>query len=787
MKVLARYYPNYVSARSSQPPAAPEDDYGYYYSDTEQPTHLRDYWNILQKRMRYMVPIFLATVGLGLVFNFFSPTLYMAKSTLKIEPQNPDVTGVGGVAEMHEAAGASPYDYFQTQFAMLQSGTLAARVIKGLRLESNPSFKKVGQSNLLVSAFTWIGNSFVSIVDGITNLLKGGAVPGPARPPSYELGVAPDLVNRYLKAVEVTPVRNTRLVNVIFETPDATLSQHLANAHATEFIRMILENRFNLTQEARDFLRKKLAELREKFQTAEAKLNAFRQEHGVVGLDKGENIIVDRLVDLNKELTKVRADRIQSETLFRMTRNKNSQYLTEVLSSPVIQQIKTSLASLETEKGRLLSTYTTEHPRIQEINQQIAEARRGLNAEIKNILQGIEATYSASSAREQALEAEAKKQQDLALGLKQVGVDYAVLNEEVLVNRSLYEGVLKRLNETNVGNDLAAANIQVMQRAELPLFPSSPNTKLNLIVSAVLGLLLAVGAAFFLEYMDATVHTPQQVWAAVSLSTLGVVPHLKSLTDRYDPGFSSKGPSQRDLSSREFNDSLSKELVVARDHVSIIAESYRSIRTALLLSQAERPPKVILLTSPCPGDGKTVTTLNLGIALAHSGKRVLAIDADLRKGRCHHLLHLRNQVGLANVLTGHLDVKESIQETAIEGFYLLPRGALPPNPADLLMAQKMRDTLKELRDSFDFIVIDSPPVIAVSDAAVLSAICDGVALVFNGQTTTTASARRALERLDRIGGRILGVILNGIDIRYPDYIDYRSYYPSYNEAQEEPD
>jgi capsular exopolysaccharide synthesis family protein len=183
-----------------------------------------------------------------------------------------------------------------------------------------------------------------------------------------------------------------------------------------------------------------------------------------------------------------------------------------------------------------------------------------------------------------------------------------------------------------------------------------------------------------------------------------------------------------------------------------------------------------------------VTTLNLGIALAQSGKKVLAIDGDLRKGRCHHLLHMRNDGGLTNVLTGHLDIKESIQETSIDNFYLLPRGALPPNPADLLMAQKMRDTLKELRDSFDFIVIDSPPVIAVSDAAVLSAICDGVALVFNGQTTTSASARHALERLDRIGARILGVILNGIDIRYPDYVDYRSYYPShYAEARREPD
>jgi succinoglycan biosynthesis transport protein ExoP len=229
-------------------------------------------------------------------------------------------------------------------------------------------------------------------------------------------------------------------------------------------------------------------------------------------------------------------------------------------------------------------------------------------------------------------------------------------------------------------------------------------------------------------------------------------------------------------------DAVGKEIVVAHDQFSMMAESYRSIRTALMLSQAERPPKVILMTSPCPNEGKTVTTLNLGIALAQSGKRVLAIDADLRKGRCHQLLHCRNHQGLANVLTGSVDVKKAIQETAINDFYLLPRGALPPNPADLLMSQTMRDILNELRSSFDFIVVDSPPIIAVSDAAVLSAICDGVVLVFNGERTTTQSARRAMERLDKIGARILGVILNGIDIRDPEYMDYRSYYPSYSAA-----
>ena len=420
-----------------------------------------------------------------------------------------------------------------------------------------------------------------------------------------------------------------------------------------------------------------------------------------------------------------------------------------------------------------------------EINQQIAEAKRGLTSEIGTIVHGIESNYSAARGREQALEAEAKKQQDTALDLKEVGVDYAVLNEDVVVNRGLYENVLKRMNETNVANDLAASNIQVVQRADVPTVPSSPRMMRNLVISSILGLFLAIGFAFFLEYMDATMHTPQQVWTAVSLATLGVVPHLRSLSQRYHPMLADNTPTKRLGPGTESTKEVGKEIVVAHDQFSIVAESYRTIRTALLLSQAERPPKVILLSSPSPNEGKTVTTINLAIALAQSGKRVLAIDGDLRKGRCHQLLHRRNHQGLANVLAGAIDVKKAIQETAIKDFYLLPRGSLPPNPADLLMSQKMRDVLNELRGMFDFIVVDSPPVIAVSDAAVLSVLCDGVVLVFNGEKTTTPSARRALERLDKVGAPVLGVILNAIDLRDPEYLDYRSYYPSYYASIEE--
>ena len=786
MNELARHYSEALMGRGAPRSGAPVEEVGYYYSDQTQDAHLRDYWKILLKRIRPIAAVFVDVMIIGAIITLASPTLYTARSVLKIEPQNPAVTGVAGVGEsLPEQYDAPTYDYYQTQFALLKSEPLRARVIKTLNLGKNPAFTGDHGPSLLDTVSDWIGNGWDYVAGGF-GLFAGPPQPAaPQRRPAYELGVSPGLVGRYSGYMTISPVRNTRLVEIIFNTPEGKLSQDLANAHATGFIQMTLENRFSLTKEAKDFLAARLAELRDKVQSAEVKLNKFRQEHGVVSFEKGENIAVDRLVDLNKVLTQARADRINAESLYQMTRSKNTEHLANVLTNPLILQMKGTLAGLEAEKGRLLSIFTNEHPRVQEINQQIIEARRGLRAEITNIVRGIESNYAAARGREESLAKEAKSQQEAALSLKEVGVDYAVLNEEVVVNRGLYDNVLKRLHETNVSNDLAASNIQIMQRAELPTMPSSPNWVRNMLFSAILGFLLAIAVAFFLEYMDSTVNTPQSVWAAVSLTTLGVVPHLKSLPEKYRTGVLQRTTAKYLDSPKESGDSMSRELVMARDQLSLTAESYRTIRTALLLAKADHPPKVILLTSPAPGEGKTLTAVNLGIALAQSGQSVIVVDADLRKGRCHKLVNVSNQAGLANVLAGQTSLRSVTRETGLKNFYVLPRGGLPPNPADLLMSNKMQTVLDELRNSFDFVLIDSPPAIAVSDAAVLSAFCDGVLLVFHGQKTTAQAARRAVERMDSINATLLGVILNGVDIRNPDYVDYRSYYPTYYASMQE--
>jgi capsular exopolysaccharide synthesis family protein len=736
----------------------------------------------------------LVVFGAGTYFTLSSTPLYRANATIKIEPQNPTVTGI---LEMlpSQAGTAGPYDYYQTQFALLKSRALASTVIQDLKLESNPSFltARVISSYPLdrirdavfgffqtLAGYVSAGTRELPEVQYSSADEEKGHPQNRANPITATSAAAQGMIGRYLSFLKITPIMNTRLVEVAFTTPDPELSRQLANAHATGFIRMNLSARFELTNEAREFLDKKDAELRKKLEKSEAALNRFRQIHGVVSLDKGENIVVDRLVDLNRQLTTAKAQRIEAESLYRTVENKNSQYLSQVVKEGLVPTLKVNLATLEAEQTKLSTTFRPEHPRRLQLDKQISETRRSIEQEIGNVVRGIKENYAAALAKERALQMEADKQQQKALSLKEIAVQYAVLEEAVKVDRALYEGVLKRLSETNIANDLAVSNMRVVELAQRPFFPSSPDTGKNILLSIFGGLVLAIGIAFFLEYMDVSLNNPEQVWHVVGLATFGVVPELGSLNRSVLPGSGLANPLLQGFRRLRIlaPATPSRELVLRPDSLPTIAESYRTIRTAFLFSQVDKPPQIVVLTSPSPGEGKTQTTLNLAIALAHDGHRVLVIDADLRKGCCHHRLNMSNRNGLSNVLTGNLGQEEAIQATHVRGLSLLASGVRPPNPSDLLGSHKMREVLSSLRGSFDFIFMDSPPAIAVSDAAILSRISDGTILVFHGQKTTTASARQVVERLGAIRASILGVILNGIDVHDPSYTYYQQYYGS---------
>lgn len=758
---------------------------------------LSHYWKILVKRRNIILPIFFVVFAMGAYFALSATTLYTATALLKIEPQNPRVTGVG---ELQPPDLVGQYDYHQTQFALLQTRPLAARVITDLNLEANQTFTHatIISPNPVDHLKSWMllpirlfSSYLAPLFKSVRKAEESNTVGQTAAPGDLELTVSPALIDQYLGFVELQPVGKTRLVSVRFTTPNPGLSQMLVNAHVQTFMRMSLENRFSLTREAREFLDQKKSELQQKLEKAETDLNRFRRANGVVSVEKGENIVVDRLVDLNKQLTAARAQRIEAESLYRTVEKKDYQDVAEVMKQGLVQQLKSNVANLEAEKARSATIFKPDHPRIRELNQQITAARQAFNNEVTNVVQGIKSNYAAALAKERALESEAGKQQQDALKLREVGVEYTVLQEEVNANKSLYENVLKRLSETNVSNDLAVSNMEIAQKAAKPSGPSGPNVPLYILASMVSGLFFGVGAAFLREFVDSSVGTPEDVWRSVGLATLGVVPHLKFLDLPTYNGTQTEGlltRSRRRIEafkrSRQAPPPASgvpaKEIITNHSSLSIMNEAYRTIRTSLLLSQPDKPPQVILLTSPSPGEGKTATSLNLSIALAHDGHHVLLIDADMRKGCCHNRLGLANNRGLSNVLTGGLSLDEGIQDTPVHGLSLLSRGIPPPNPAELLGSRKMKDVLRELRDRFEFILLDSTPVIAISDAAVLSVLTDGVLLVFDGHRTSTACAQRAVEYLDTVRARFLGVVINAINLKNPDYSYYRTYSQYYH-------
>jgi succinoglycan biosynthesis transport protein ExoP len=762
------------SSALAHPEATPAVEY-VLTSEPEEP-RFRDYWRMVCHHWRLIIVIFLAVFGIGLLITVQTTPLYTASATIRIEPQSASVMGAGEVFPGGD-------EYFQTQVALLKSRALAARVIRDLRLERDPNF--VVSPPPIDRLRGWVIGNIEAAISRAVDLLKATPPPpqGPSSTPAAELHVPPRYINRYLSLLTVEAVPKTQLVKVSFETIDPNFSEQLASAHAASYIRMNLETRFELTKEAREFLEKKLTEFKVKVSQSEEALNRFRKQYGVVSLEGNENIVVERMVDLNRRLTEARAKRIELESLSRIIKDKNFASLSQIIDNNLILQLRGRLQDLEAEQARLSTIFKPNHPRLQELEDQINQARKRLDVEIRKVVRTIESDYAAARAKEAALQSEAERQQQSALNLKELGVQYTLLQGEFDANRTVYANVAKRLSETSVTTDSPLSNIQIVEPAEIPLGPSSPKIGRNLFLASVLGLCFGVGLTLLLEHANATLRSPEEVWRAVAVPTLGAVPHWQSLR-REEYWWYKHLPQHSPLrwlapANVEEDRALSASLIASHHPFSLISEAYRTIRSGLLLTQTEQPLQVILLTSARPGEGKTSVALNLAITLAQSGRRVVVIDADLRAGNCHAMLGRSNRHGLVDVLNAGMPLDAALQRTAVEGLYLMARGAMPPNPTDLLGSERMKDVIRDLRGSFDFVLIDSPPAVAVSDAVVLSIHCDGVVLVLRARRTPAEAVQRVVERLDTAGARILGTVLIGVDLRHPEFAEYRHYYASY--------
>jgi polysaccharide biosynthesis transport protein len=775
--------------RPSPLPLPHRDDNNLPFPEEEM-ANLRDYWIVIAKYrwtiVAFLVPVVLAAT-IALLWN---TPLYTATTTLHVENRSPNVVGV---PEAFPTSGSNTGptgldQYYQTQLNLLRSRSLAARVIQELGLINDPRFENfpeeftvwvqrlVRQGGKAVT--TWIQE--VSVVKWfLERFTQIGQVPeNPVT--NFELGVPPDVIDRYLERLTITLVEASQLVQVSFISTDPALSKDVVNAHVSTFIRASLQTRFELTAEARQFLEAKVAELKARLGKSEEELNRFRKAHPIVALEKSDSLVVDRLKGLNNDLTQARSRRIELESLYHIVQQRDSQLLSQVIDNPLIRQMKEQISALEAEKARTATIFKPKYSGVDAVQQQITQAKGRMDQEIRRIVRSITADYSAARAREDATAAEMEQQRKIALDLREKAVEAAVLEREVESNGMLYESVLKRTKETDLAGTVPVSNVRVVDRADVPFQPDDAHGKRNLLLSVLIGLLGGVGVAFLRHYFDNTLRTPEDAMRFLHLPTLGLVPDIKKLQKRaYGLRELKRSPLSRGLLPRQTRQNGTDTASAISHHpYSVVSESYQNICTSLLFSLPERPPRTILITSAQPKEGKSATATNIAMTLAWNGAPVLLIDADLRNGCCHRLLGLSNGNGLTDVLTGNMSATAIIKQTPIPNLSLISRGHVPPNPARLLGSDRMKETLDSFEDEYSFIIVDSAPLLPINDTVLLSTKVDGVVLV-SGQGVARPAARQACERLTYVKARILGVILNSVDLQSPEYKDYRSSYVSY--------
>jgi capsular exopolysaccharide synthesis family protein len=741
----------------------------------DEPSSLRDYWRVIHRHRTLIATITACCVLIvGLAVFIETPT-YTATSVILIESQPPQVLDMKEL--MVEPPSGGEHDYYKTQYALLQSESLAAQVIHNLGLQNNPLFNDSNQPKGLVSGL-WSG--FKTWARG---LVSEASDTSQTDPPEIS-GVGALLVNAYLGHLSIRPEFGTRLVNISFNTPDPKLSALLANAHAEAYGSQGMELRAKANQTAQRFLEGKLVELRDRVEKSEAALNTYRHDKGIVEFStEGKNeILLKRLEDLNNALTQAETARIGLESQADLISTGDYYSLPGVVGSPMVQALKPQLAALEAQYASMSSRYTLAYSPLVALKAKLDDTRARLKETVAEIVGSVKLEYRAAAAREKQLEQEVAQEKARALALNDASLKDGILARDVDTNRQLYESVLKRMKEMGVAAEARATNVSVVDRAIPPASPSSPRKSLAILLSALLGLSGAIGVAFSIEHLDDTFKTPEEIERHLHLATLAFVPDLSRLQNgnhrlELEAGEgrreSSDLPAERQTISAP--EKFKRDGTRQRWALAMAREAYRTIRSQVLLSRAGEPPKTVLITSAVAEEGKSVTAVNMAITFAHKGRRVLLIDADLRRARCHELLRCDGRPGLSEVLTGQTSLGDVIADTGVTNLFFISAGAVPPDPPELLGSARMREILLELGAPYDHIIIDSAPVMPVSDSVVLSRHVDGV-IVIAGRATSRQLVKRACLRIGDTEAKILGLVLNQVSVHHASYYPYNGYH-----------
>jgi exopolysaccharide transport family protein len=643
-----------------------------------------------------------------------------------------------------------------TEVRILQSDLMALQVIRQLNLDKRPEF------------------------GGHADQKQANLVADPLQTDSNRTSA---LLAMFHGKLHVSLIPNTRIMEIHFSSTDPQLAASAVNTLAATYVEQNFKTKFESTMQASDWLSKQLIDLQMKVETSQEKLVRYQKEHEILGTDEKTNITTEKLDELNKEMTMAESDRMQKEAVYRQTQSNDPVAVSAAIvgsssgaGSALLDRLREQQVTLRIQVADLTTTLGPNHPTVVKLDSQLKEIDRQFQTETDKAVDHLKGQYLAALQREDMLRGAFEKQKQEANKLNESAIEYSILKRDLDSNRTLYEGLLEKLKEAGVTAGLRSNNFRIIDAARVPTGPSEPNIPRNLSFALVLGVISGLGLAFLIENMDNTVRTPEQATALSALPSLGMIP-LGSKSGNH-------GPTGKRLALTS-----SKEVVETVTQVrpqSQMAESYRALRTSLLLSNLGAPPKVIMVTSARPQEGKTTTSINTAIVLAQKGVRVLLIDADLRRPSIHKTLGMGPRSGLSNVLTGSATLQQTITiSPVLPNLFIMPAGTPPPNPAELLASSNMRDLIAELRGMYDHIVIDTPPTLSVTDAVVLSPRADATILVIRSGQTTKQALRRARDILMQVNAHVAGVLLNAVDLTSPDYYYYYEYQGKYGQYYHE--
>jgi capsular exopolysaccharide synthesis family protein len=684
--------------------------------------------------------------------------------------------------------------YFNTQLQILTGPGLVRRVVKTLDLEHDQSFlrpqartQSTWQS--LIRMFGLGGKKKDDQKGEPSNEvpLSDTVAPATASENLVEAKQLAPFVGALQTGLKVDPVKETRaggnketrLIDIRYTHSDPQVAAKIVNAVATVFVRSNYEKKNETNTTTGDFLAKRVADLQSQIRDGEERLVNYLRGKQILSLDENQNTVVERLAGLNRQLLDAEKDRTDAQAAFEASQRPGASEAKAEDAAKLIAEYEGKLAELKSKRDQLLVENTEEWFEVKEVNQQIAILERQLKDTRSRattvIKTNLETKYRESKAREDALRASYNKQRAETMTQNEAAINYRIIKQEIETNKELLNGLLQRSGENNVVLAGTGNNIHVVDYAIAPEEPVGPGRMRVVILALVLSLGFGMAFAIFLEYLNDTVRSTEDVEKMLHLPTLAVIPAIGDL----------KGPGRRLLPGRggakdnNGNWRNSNELLLDADARSPLAEAYRHLRTSVLLSTAGRPPKSLLITSSVPSEGKTTTAINTAISLAQTGAKVLVIDADMRRPRLHSLFDIDKRLGLSSILSSEMseaEVFSMIEQHEQSGLYLLTAGPIPPNPAELIGSEQMRRLIASLEPTFNHIIIDSPPIASFTDGVLISSIVDGVLLVVHGGKSTRDVVRRSQQLLHDVGAKIFGVVLNNVHLRPHDYYYYQSYY-----------